>query len=129
MQRKNNNNDAKNRKEQDERKAILTAAAARQNNNRSRTVTNDLDSSVQKNDNLPRKRDSMEIEQEQSTDESSNSVILLELASVTDMHGIGSDLIGRRSFGGFHKSVHTTWEGALKRRTDNESGERGDGRT
>ena len=34
------------------------------------------------------------------------------------MYGVGSDIIGRRSFGGFHKSVRTTWDTALKQRTD-----------
>ena len=34
------------------------------------------------------------------------------------MYGIGSDIIGRRSFGGFHNSVRMTWDTALKQRTD-----------
>ena len=34
------------------------------------------------------------------------------------MYGVGSDIIGRRSFGGFHKSVRTTWDTAIKQRAD-----------
>ena len=44
--------------------------------------------------------------------------ILLTLATVTDMYGPSSDLIGRRSFGGYHKSVQNTWDEALRRRTE-----------
>ena len=44
--------------------------------------------------------------------------ILLDKASVVDMYGLGSDIIGRRSFGGYRKSVMTTWDQALKQRTD-----------
>ena len=47
--------------------------------------------------------------------------IILELASVVDMYGVGSDVVGRRSFGGFHKSVMNTWNTALKRRTDDDT--------
>ena len=66
--------------------------------------------------NVDRKRENREIskDDEQPTSE----VIILELASVVDMYGVGSDIIGRRSFGGFHKSVRNTYDTALKRRTD-----------
>ena len=46
--------------------------------------------------------------------------ILLEMATVVDIYGTGSDLIGRRSFGGFHKSIGTTWEEAYRRRTESD---------
>ena len=46
---------------------------------------------------------------------------ILELASVVDMYGTGSDVVGRRSFGGFHKAVKNTWDAALKRRMDNDT--------
>ena len=49
------------------------------------------------------------------------SVIILELASVVDMYGVGSDIIGRRSFGGYHKSVHNTWNAALNRRKNDDA--------
>ena len=66
--------------------------------------------------NVDRKRENREIskDDEQPTSE----VIILELASVVDMYGVGSDIVGRRSFGGFHKSVKNTYDTALKRRTD-----------
>ena len=51
----------------------------------------------------------------------STSVIILELASVVDMYGVGSDIIGRRSFGGYHKSVHNTWNAALNRRKNDDA--------
>ena len=68
------------------------------------------------NNNVDRKRENREIskDDEQTTSE----VIILELASVVDMYGVGSDIVGRRSFGGFHKSVKNTYDTALKRRTD-----------
>ncbi|KAL7435703.1 hypothetical protein ACHAXM_006030 [Skeletonema potamos] len=49
---------------------------------------------------------------------SNDNSTILQLASVVDMYGIGSDIIGRRSFGGFHNSVRMTWDTALKQRTD-----------
>lgn len=52
---------------------------------------------------------------------SSDGVVILELASSVDMHGMGSDIVGRRSFGGFHKAIRTTWEAALKRRIDDDA--------
>ena len=66
--------------------------------------------------NVDRKRVNREIskDDEQPTSE----IIILELASVVDMYGVGSDIVGRRSFGGFHKSVKNTYDTALKRRTD-----------
>ena len=69
--------------------------------------------------NIDRKRENRERskDDEQSTSHN-NEVIILELASVVDMYGVGSDIIGRRSFGGFHKSVKNTYDTALKRRTD-----------
>lgn len=68
--------------------------------------------------NIDRKRKSEEIVHESSS--SSREGILLEQASIVDMYGLGSDIIGRRSFGGFHKSVMNTWNEALKRRTDDD---------
>ncbi len=68
--------------------------------------------------NLERKRDHTAISSQSSSSSSNDNTIILQLASVVDMYGVGSDIIGRRSFGGFHKSVRTTWDTALKSRTD-----------
>lgn len=75
--------------------------------------------------NSERKRDHTAISssptppaQSSSSLSNDNDTIILQLASVVDMYGVGSDIIGRRSFGGFHKSVQTTWDTALKQRTD-----------
>lgn len=73
--------------------------------------------------NLERKRDHTAISSSptppsQSSSNNDDNTIILQLASVVDMYGVGSDIIGRRSFGGFHKSVQTTWDTALKQRTD-----------
>ena len=61
-------------------------------------------------------------QQQQQTSKLSNDDgrVIIELASVVDMYGTGSDIIGRRSFGGFRKSSMTTYDTALKRRTDDE---------
>mmetsp|Transcript_31807 Transcript_31807/g.66857 ORF Transcript_31807/g.66857 Transcript_31807/m.66857 type:complete len:208 (+) Transcript_31807:102-725(+) len=113
MQRKNG---AKN-KEQEERKEVLNATAARKNN-RNHTTNNDGGvGNGSANGNSDRKRESEEISKDQS---SSDGVIILELASVVDMYGVGSNVVGRRSFGGFHKSVKNTWDAALKRQTDDD---------
>jgi hypothetical protein len=63
-------------------------------------------------------------QQQQQTSKLSNNDerVIIELASVVDMYGTGSDIIGRRSFGGFRKSSMTTYDTALKRRTDDEYG-------
>ena len=36
------------------------------------------------------------------------------IASQSDMYGISANIIGRRSFNGFHKSVNTTWLEAVE---------------
>jgi len=61
-------------------------------------------------------------QQQQETSKLSNNdgQVIIELASVVDMYGTGSDIIGRRSFGGFCKSSITTYDTALNRRTDDE---------
>ena len=60
----------------------------------------------------PRKRDIHEILPQDST--------ILQMATVVDIYGPASDLIGRRSFNGFHKSIGATWDEAYKRRTESE---------
>jgi hypothetical protein len=40
--------------------------------------------------------------------------LLPVVASQSDMHGIGANIIGRRSFNGFHKAVNTTWVSAVE---------------
>jgi hypothetical protein len=47
--------------------------------------------------------------------------ILLQLATVVDIYGTASDIIGRRSFGGFHKSIGNTWDSAYKSRMEAEA--------
>jgi len=36
------------------------------------------------------------------------------MASSTDMHGVSAEIIGRRSFNNFHKSVEETWTSAVQ---------------
>lgn len=95
---------------------IQNAVAARKGTNRNHTTSRSP---------VDRKRVSEDISKdEQSTSPNTTSndgVIILELASVVDMYGVGSDIIGRRSFGGFHKSVKNTYDAALKRRVDDEA--------
>ena len=94
--------------------------AAKNNNNSSSTNSN----SNSADGNMERKRDHTAISTSPtpptppSQSSSNDNTIILQLASVVDMYGVGSDIIGRRSFGGFHKSVRTTWDTALKQRTD-----------
>ncbi len=38
-------------------------------------------------------------------------------ATAADMHGISAEIIGRRSFNNFHKSVEETWVSAVKSRS------------
>jgi len=98
----------------DEEKKKLFAA---KNNTSTNSNSNSADDG-----NFERKRDHTAISSSSPTPPSQSSsndnTIILQLASVTDMYGVGSDIIGRRSFGGFHKSVRTTWDTALKQRTD-----------
>ncbi|KAL9188785.1 hypothetical protein ACHAXT_007163 [Thalassiosira profunda] len=113
MQRKNVQS-----KEADEKKEVMQHAARR----KSADNTASNGGSINRGEGASasdRKRDSMEISSNTEHSTTSDGVIILELASVTDMYGVGSDIVGRRSFGGFHKSVRSTWDAALKRRTDN----------
>ena len=76
------------------------------------------------------KRDNDEISTAPSASSNNNNnnsddeAIILELATAVDAYGTGSDIIGRRSFGGFHKSVRTTWDAALKQSTDDAAGKK-----
>lgn len=112
MQRKNT--EATN-KGQEERRVVAVAA-------RKMDVSSSMNSDAMSGNgnavvsNIDGKCESKEISREKSP-----SSIMLELASVVDMYGVGSDLVGRRSFGGFHKSVMNTWDTALKRRADDET--------
>lgn len=40
-------------------------------------------------------------------------------ATTSDMYGISVDIIGRRSFGGFNKSIETTWKTSYRSHTEN----------
>lgn len=68
-----------------------------------------------------RKRD---IDTITTSNKTENQTIMLEIATVVDMYGQGSDIIGRRSFGGFHKSVRAAWDEALQKRTNEEARKR-----
>lgn len=120
MQRKN---EAKN-KEQEERKAFQQSAAAqvRTNNNINHTTNNNDSVMAGDNTNADRKRESGDISKdEQQSASSDGGAIILQLASVVDIYGVGSDVVGRRSFGGFRKPVRTAYDAALKRRTEEDA--------
>lgn len=109
MQRKN---EASNKGKEDRRSVDAAATTT------DRDHTNNIDTmntNGSTHGNINKKRESEEISKEQS------SASILELASVVDMYGVGSDVVGRRSFGGFHKSVMNTYDTALKRRTDDDT--------
>ncbi|KAL3756054.1 hypothetical protein ACHAWU_002633 [Discostella pseudostelligera] len=116
MQRKKDGNNATSSKE---KKPIAPAAPTKSVHGDHTTNNASVDNSRSDNVNIDRKRKSEEISQvSQPSSTSSNGEILLDQASIVDMYGLGSDIIGRRSFGGFRKTVMTTWEEALKRRVD-----------
>jgi hypothetical protein len=121
MQRKNEANN----KGQEERRAV--AAAARKMDRNHATNTDTMNSIGLADGKINRKRESEEIPKDDGGDgdnddeNGTRGAIILELASVVDMYGVGSDVVGRRSFGGFHKSVMNTWNTALKRRTDDDT--------
>eukprot|EP00957_Ditylum_brightwellii_P018659 1401603-Ditylum_brightwellii.AAC.1 len=48
-------------------------------------------------------------------DNNSNSPYTPQIATAADMYGIGAEIIGRRSFNGFHKVVGDTWEEAYQK--------------
>lgn len=112
MQRKN---DAKS-KEHDERKEVARAHSTRKH------AASAISERGANDRALDRKRASNDIskDERQSTN-SDGGAIILELASVVDMYGVGSDVVGRRSFGGFHKSVRNSYDAALKRRVDDDA--------
>lgn len=106
--------DSSSKKQQDEVNKNLFAKKNNRHNNVKSSSSPSTDGS-----NLERKRDHNSISSSPSPSISNNNApIILELASVVDMYGVGSDIIGRRSFGGFRKNVRNTWDAALKQRTD-----------
>ena len=112
--------DSSSKKQQDEVNKNLFAKKNNRNNNIKSSSPSSTDGS-----NLERKRDHSSISSSPPPSSSqslsisnNNAPIILELASVVDMYGVGSDIIGRRSFGGFRKNVRNTWDAALKQRTD-----------
>lgn len=109
MQRKN---EASNKGKED-RRSVDAAATTTDRDHTTNIDTMNTNGST--DGNINKKRESEEISKEQS------SASILELASVVDMYGVGSDVVGRRSFGGFHKSVMNTYDTALKRRTDDDT--------
>ena len=109
-----------NRTSSKERKPIASTSAT--NNNKSERGNNATNNASNENNSafIDRKRKCDEISHDSPppSTASSGGGILLDKASIVDMYGLGSDIIGRRSFGGYRKSVMTTWEEALKRRTE-----------
>lgn len=99
------------KKQEDARKSVLQAAARKNTLNDNRNSYKSIEGKVQE-----RKR-----RNETISADASNELIILEAATVVDMYGVGADVIGRRSFGGFHKAIRSTWEEAVKMRTDDES--------
>mmetsp|Transcript_30676 Transcript_30676/g.61272 ORF Transcript_30676/g.61272 Transcript_30676/m.61272 type:complete len:197 (+) Transcript_30676:275-865(+) len=99
------------KKQEDARKAVLQAAARKNTLNENRNRYKSTETKVHE-----RKRHNESI-----SADASNEFIILEAASVVDMYGVGADVVGRRSFGGFHKAVRSTWEEALKMRTDDDT--------
>ena len=107
--------DSSSKKQQDEVNKNLFA----KKNNRNNNIKSSSSPSSTDGSNLERKRDHNSISSSPPPSISNNNApIILELASVVDMYGVGSDIIGRRSFGGFRKNVRNTWDAALKQRTD-----------
>lgn len=109
MQRKsldstNNNKSPKNEKGSGEA-ARPTASAVSSTTNES---TND------------RKRDISTITSSSSTNDNK---IILQQATITDIHGPHSDIIGRRSFNGFHKAIGLTWEQSYTKRSNSSNRE------
>lgn len=109
--------DSSSKKQQDEvNKNLFAKKNNRHDNIKSSSSPRSTDVS-----NLERKRDHNSISSSPPPSPSTsnnNAPIILELASVVDMYGVGSDIIGRRSFGNFNKHVRNTYDAALKQRTD-----------
>ena len=104
-------------KKQEERKSVMQVTCARKNNIQQNSQKNENGINDNRtNDSLERKRDS-----DSMSKESAHEMIILDIASVVDMYGVGADVVGRRSFGGFHKAVRTTWEAAIKIRTEEDA--------
>jgi hypothetical protein len=108
--------DSSSKKQQDE---VNKNLFAKKNNRHNDNVKSSSSPCSTDGSNLERKRDHNSISSSPPPSISNNNApIILELASVVDMYGVGSDIIGRRSFGGFRKNVRNTWDAALKQRTD-----------
>jgi hypothetical protein len=52
-----------------------------------------------------------------STNDIENNASIPIMASSSDMYGVSAEIIGRRSFNNFHKSVEETWTSAIKSRS------------
>ncbi|KAL7462711.1 hypothetical protein ACHAXS_003084 [Conticribra weissflogii] len=99
------------KKQDNARKAVLQAAARKNTPAENRSSNKSTETKAQE-----RKRQNESISADASAE-----VIILEVATIVDMHGLGADVVGRRSFGGFHKAVRSTWEEAVKMRIDDEA--------
>ena len=56
-----------------------------------------------------------------NTQSLNNTRIILEIATAVDIHGPTADIIGRRSFNGYHKSISNTWDASYAKRTESAS--------
>lgn len=95
-----------------QRKVEAETSTARKNR-----IRKDEDSTINQLDDSTMKNDESEY---RSGDTNSMSISAEEtmnyphIATEVDMYGIGGSIIGRRSFGGFNKSVENTWEISYK---------------
>jgi hypothetical protein len=72
----------------------------------------------QKQSTVPQEKDESEQGRDHASlqvDQNGSSVCKIgNMATNSEMYGFQSDLIGRRSFGGFKKSVNSNWQDSLK---------------
>ena len=54
--------------------------------------------------------------------EMSIGIVIPLNASAADVHGVAAEIVGRRSFGGFNKSVGDTWKEAVESKARERSG-------
>eukprot|EP00978_Attheya_sp_CCMP212_P014821 scaffold37981_cov50-Attheya_sp.AAC.7 len=67
--------------------------------------------------NLSQRSEAIEDGQSISNDDA--AALKPQVATAVDMYGIGAEIIGRRAFGGFNKTVSDSWENSLVARERN----------
>jgi hypothetical protein len=96
--------------------------------NNVRPINNSVISSAATSfESTDRKRDISAISSSSPSPLTNTTSTILELATTIDIYGPTSDIIGRRSFNGFHKSISSTWEEAYRKRTESASETNGKG--